>query len=88
MITAVTGGNRQATVTWTEPESQPEGIGATTYKLYKNGVEVPGAPTSPATVTGLDYGETYSFTVVATEAGGTSWSSAAAPVTIAARRTF
>ena len=87
-ITAVTGGNRQATVTWTEPESQPEGIGATTYKLYKNGVEVPGAPTSPATVTGLDYGETYSFTVVATEAGGTSWSSAAAPVTIAARRTF
>ncbi|MDQ1306376.1 MAG: hypothetical protein QG671_2208, partial [Actinomycetota bacterium] len=87
-ITSVTGGKQQATVTWTEPEGQPDGIGATTYKLYNNGIEVPGSPTSPATITGLDYGATYSFTVVAIEAGGTSWSSAAAPVTLAARWMF
>ncbi len=76
-IGTATAGNAQATVTFTPPVDDG-GSAITTYTVTSN----PGAVTatdtgSPITVTGLANGTTYTFTVTATNAIGTSLPSAA-----------
>ncbi|MFA7266876.1 MAG: leucine-rich repeat protein, partial [Candidatus Nanopelagicales bacterium] len=79
-ITDAEAGSGQATITWTEP-TQPDGVGTTTYQVYKDGDPVDGATSSPATVTGLTNGVEYELTVVATSSLGLVTTSAASQVT-------
>lgn len=73
-------GNSKATISWTEP-SQPAGVGTVTYQVYKDGVAVPGATSSPAIIDDLQGGEEYSFTVVATTEDGLATTSSEESVT-------
>ncbi|MFB9713129.1 fibronectin type III domain-containing protein [Arthrobacter methylotrophus] len=86
-----TAGNASAVVSWTAPASGGSAITSYTVTPSSGGtalapVTVSGSPPSTtATVTGLNNGTVYTFTVTATNAVGTSAVSAAsAPVTPAA----
>ncbi|MCA3763613.1 MAG: fibronectin type III domain-containing protein, partial [Cutibacterium sp.] len=78
-IGTATGGNTQATVTFTAPASDG-GSPITTYTATSNPSNLTGSCTAPCTsitVTGLTNGTAYTFTVTATNAIGTSTASAA-----------
>ncbi|TVZ03559.1 fibronectin type III domain-containing protein [Trebonia kvetii] len=76
-------GNASATVNWSAPSSNGSPIASYTVTPYLNGVAQPatvvtGSPPAPsATVPGLASGTTYTFTVAATNAVGTSAQSGA-----------
>jgi hypothetical protein len=76
-IGTATGGDTQATVTFTAPASTGGGT-ITGYTVTSNpgGLTGTGA-SSPITVTGLTNGVSYTFTVTATNGAGTSLASAA-----------
>ncbi len=70
-----TAGNAQVSLTWTTVP------GATGYQVFRNGTQV-GTPTAAAfTDTGLTNNTAYSYTVKATNLGGTSAASAAVSAT-------
>jgi hypothetical protein len=74
-----TGGNSQVGLTWS-PAS--DNVGVTSYRVYRNGVQV-GSPTATSyTDSGLANGTTYVYTVRAVDAAANvSASSASVPVT-------
>jgi hypothetical protein len=85
---SATPGNAAATVTWAAPPSGGSAITSYTVTPYVNGVaQTPtvvagGPPPTSAVPGGLTNGTTYTFTVTATNANGTSMPSAASvPVT-------
>lgn len=84
---AATPGDQQAAVTWTAPSDDGGApIGSYTATAAPGGAACTSSSGSPVTagctITGLDNGSTYTITVTATTAGGTSEASAAsAPVT-------
>ena len=61
-----TAGNQQTTLSWNSVS------GATSYTLYKAGTAIYSGTATTYTNTGLTNGQTYSYTVTATGAGGTS----------------
>lgn len=71
-----TFGNAQATVTWTAPFDQGRPITAYTVNLPDGGVGATTTGATVATVPGLTNGASYTFSVKATNAAGTSASSA------------
>lgn len=76
-----TGGNAQAVVSWTAPASNG-GSAITSYTIsVYNGATLAatltGVSASPATITGLTNGQTYTFQVAAVNANGTGPQSAA-----------
>ncbi len=75
-ITSTTPGSQQVTVAWDDADSQPEGVGDVTYQVYRDGVAVDGATSSPAAVTGLTPSQSYDFTVVALTDDGMATASA------------
>jgi uncharacterized protein (TIGR02145 family) len=81
-IGTATGGNAQASVTFTAPASNG-GSAITGYTLTSNpGSFIANGTASPITITGLTNGTAYTFTVTATNAIGTSLASSASnPVT-------
>ncbi len=70
-----TAGNGQVALTWTAVP------GATTYTVFENGTSVASVTSPSDTVTGLTNGTSYSFTVAASNGGGTSTQSTAASAT-------
>ena len=70
-----TAGNAQVALTWTAVS------GATSYTVLENGTAVTTTTSASATVTGLTNGTTYSFTVEATNGGGSSAQSSAVVAT-------
>ncbi len=66
-----TAGNARVTLTWSAVP------GATSYDVYENGKSSGWVTNAAHTVTGLTNGTRYSFTVSATDGGGTSAQSAA-----------
>ena len=76
VIGTATAGNAQATVTFTPPASTG-GSPIIGYAVYANGILMAGGTSSPLTVAGLTNGTSYTFTVTATNAVGTSLPSAA-----------
>jgi hypothetical protein len=75
-IGVATGGNGQATITFTPPINNG-GSAITSYTVTSSGGHINSAGSSPITVTGLSNGTTYTFTVTATNAFGTSTASVA-----------
>lgn len=77
-VTATPGGPTQVTVRWTPPASDGGGITLYTVRALVNGVPsgqtcTAAPPATQCTVTGLEPGKTYTFTVEATNgAGGTA----------------
>jgi hypothetical protein len=80
VITSATPGPGSAEISWTEP-TQPDGVGVVTYQVYRDGAAVDGATGSPATVSGLTAGQSYSFTVVASTSDGVQTVSEASSAT-------
>ena len=80
-----TAGNREVSVSWTAPESDG-GSPITEYVVFSNpGSETCSTAGTSCTVTGLTNGDTYTFTVVATNSAGSSIGSmSSSPVTPAA----
>lgn len=75
-----TAGNNQATVSWTTPTTGGSAI--TRYTVTSNTGQTSSGTASPITITGLANGTSYTFTVTASNAVGTSSPSApSAPVT-------
>ncbi len=76
--TAVTGqsGNGSATLSWAAPAD----VDPLTYRVYRDGVLVATVAGSPATVTGLVNGTSYSFTVTAVDPSGNESAVSAAVV--------
>ena len=72
-ITGVTAAT--ATPSWSAA------LGATSYKLYQNGTQVYAGSALTDPITGLTANTTYSFTVAAVNAAGTSAQSSAVPIT-------
>jgi RHS repeat-associated protein len=74
-----TAGNAQATLSWSPPTTNG-GAAITSYKVTPYVAGTPQTPStfsaSPATVTGLTNGTTYTFTVAATNSVGTGAASA------------
>jgi titin len=92
-----TAGNQSAAVSWTAPANGGSAITDYTVTPYLGGVAQPATqvagtpPATTATVTGLTNGDSYTFTVTATNAVGTGPPSAASPPvtpTAAATPTF
>ncbi len=82
-----TGGDAQATVSWTAPTSGDPVESYTVRAFAENGTQVSGSATTTgtsATVTGLTNGTPYTFDVVAANAGGSATSARSGPVTPAA----
>ena len=76
-IGTATGGNAQATITFTAPSSNG-GSAITGYTVISSPGNITGTGTaSPITVTGLTNGTAYTFTVTATNSVGTSVASSA-----------
>jgi len=70
-----TAGNAQVALAWTATS------GATSYNVLRGGASIGTSATNSYTATGLTNGTSYSFTVQAVNAGGTSAASAAAAAT-------
>jgi hypothetical protein len=90
VIGTATAANGQATVTFTAPSSDG-GSPITSYKVTAtdtttpaNGGQTATGTASPLTVTGLTDGDTYTFTVTATNSGGTGPPSAASNAVVPA----
>jgi hypothetical protein len=80
-------GDGQATVSWTDPNSNGSAITGYTVTTFPGGTTTPASDT-PVLVTGLTDGTAYTFTVTATNGAGTSSASApSSPVTPAAPAT-
>jgi titin len=78
-ITTAVAGDRRATVTWTKADDGVA-VGHFTVVATPDGAScVVAAPTTHCTVTGLTGGAHYTFTVVATGAGGTGDSAPSQP---------
>jgi hypothetical protein len=64
IIGSATGGNAQASVTFTAPSFTGKGTGTLTYTATSNPGNITGtASSSPISVTGLNNGTAYTFTV-------------------------
>src|SRR5581483_5112446 len=75
--TATVNANGSVTLTWTDPSSNGSPITGYTVGSYPScsscsGMSVPGSSATSTTVTGLTSGSSYTFTVSATNALGTS----------------
>ena len=84
---AATAGNSSASVTWTAPSD--EGSPITGYTVtatdstdVANGGQTVSSATAPVTVTGLTNGDSYTFTVTATNSLGSGIASAASPAVV------
>ena len=78
---SATAGNLQATVAFTAPSSL-NGSTITSYTVTSSGGQTATGASSPIVVTGLTNGSTYTFTVVANSASGSSIASSSASALI------
>jgi hypothetical protein len=80
-ITAVTGGDSQATIAFTAP-SALNGSTITGYTVTSSGGQTASSASSPITITGLTNGTSYTYTVSATSNSGIVTSNASASYTL------
>ena len=85
-VTVSQNGVDSVQVSWTPPSGEPTVIGYIIYYQQQdvghNGLVIPGATTTTATITGLMTGATYSITMVATSSTLPSNETAAVNITI------